>query len=279
MSVISEAPNGLHAVEGILNYLQPTAEKPYQYTYDPPPGHERTNYAYQGHPVPVWDARPIAPQLSLDREGFALVKAPTATSDFYDEDALRQAYYRETERLVARETGAARVVIFDHTIRRRLAGVEDRSHGQPRQPVPRVHNDYTEVSGPQRVRDVLPDEAEALLKKRFAVINIWRPIRGPLYDSPLALADARSVAKRDFIASDLIYPDRTGETYSVAFNPAHRWFYFRAMGTDEVVLIKVYDSAENVARFTAHAAFDDPTTPPDAVPRESIELRSLVFWD
>lgn len=145
--------------------------------------------------------------------------------------------------------------------------------------MPRVHVDHTLKSGRRRVRDLLPDEADDLLRRRFAIVNLWRPIRGPLLDAPLALCDAGSVAPGDLVASDLVYPNRVGETYAVAFNPAHRWFYVPAMRTDEAVLIKCYDSAEDGrARFAPHTAFDDPTTPPDAPPRESIELRTLVFW-
>ena len=270
----------LPAVNAILNYLVPTAEKPFTRTYDPPPGIARTNTAYAGHPFAVRNARPIAADLSLDREGFALVSHKTAIRDFDNEDELRRVYYPEAERLVADATGASRVLVFDHTIRRRFPNTQDRTAGAPRQPVPRVHNDYTVKSGPQRVRDLLGDEADDLLRRRFAIVNVWRPIRGPLLDAPLAVADARSVPFSDFIAADLVYPDRRGETYAVAFNPAHRWFYVPAMRQDEALLIKCFDSAEDSrARFSPHSAFEDPTTPPDALPRESIELRTLVFFD
>jgi hypothetical protein len=269
----------LPAVTAVLNYLVPTAEKPFNLTYDPPPGIARTNTAYAGHLFAIHDARPIAGALSLDREGFALVRHETAIRDFDDEAALRSVYYPESERLVAEATGASRVLVFDHTIRRRFPHTQDRTAGLPRQPVPRVHNDYTVKSGPQRVRDLLGDEADDLLSRRFAIVNVWRPIRGPLVDTPLAVADARSVPFGDFIASDLVYRDRRGETYAVAFNPAHRWFYVPAMRQDEALLIKCYDSAEDHrARFSPHTAFEDPTTPEDALPRESIELRTLAFF-
>jgi hypothetical protein len=171
------------------------------------------------------------------------------------------------------------VVVFDHTIRRRIPGAVERTKGIPRQPVPRVHNDYTVKSGPQRVRDLLGDEADELLKKRFAVINVWRPIRGPVLDAPLAITDASSIAEGDLVPTDLVYPDRTGEIYYVKFNPDHKWFYAPAMRNDEVLLIKCYDSIDDGrARFVPHSAFVDPTTPAGAPPRESIELRTLVFF-
>ncbi len=278
-AVVDLPPADLPSVEADLNYLVPMAEKPRNYTYEPAPGIARTNVVHEPHRLRIRNARPLAAELSLDREGFKLVAHESAVRDFYDEGELRRVYYPEAERVIARATGAERVMVFDHTIRRRIPGVEDRTTSAPRQPVPRVHNDYTVKSGPQRVRDLLDGEADALLRRRFAIVNLWRPIRGPLRDAPLAVCDARSVAFTDFVPSDLIYPDRTGETYQVTYNPAHRWFYAPAMRKDEALLIKTYDSAQDGrARFVPHSAFEDPTAPPDVLPRESIELRALAFF-
>jgi hypothetical protein len=262
-----------------LRYLEPTSEKPRSLEFDPPPGVPQTTAVYREHTVEIRDVRPVAATLSLEDEGFQLLTAPTSVTDFDDEEAIRTRYYAETVSLLEELTGASRVVVFDHTIRRRIPGAADRGTGIPRQPVPRVHNDYTLKSGPQRVRDLLGDEADALLQKRFSVINVWRPIRGPVQDSPLAVTDARSVAQHDLVATDLVYRDRMGEIYYVKFNPEHRWFYAPAMRSDEVMLIKCYDSvADGRARFVPHSAFVDPTTPRGAPPRESIELRTLVFY-
>lgn len=262
-----------------LRYLLPTPQKPRSLEYDPPAGVPQTTAVYSEHTVEIRDVRPVAATLSLEDEGFQLLTAPTSVTDFGDEAAIRTRYYAEAISLLEEVTGASRVVVFDHTIRRRIPGAADRATGIPRQPVPRVHNDYTVKSGPQRVRDLLGDEADSLLQKRFAVINVWRPIRGPVQDSPLAVTDARTVAEHDLVATDLIYPDRTGEIYYVKFNPDHRWFYAPAMRSDEVMLVKCYDSvADGRARFVPHSAFVDPTTPRGAAPRESIELRTLVFY-
>jgi hypothetical protein len=261
-----------------LRYLEPTPQKPRSLEFEPPPGVPRTTAVYREHSVEIHNLRPLAQGLSLDREGFQLLTVPSSVTNFDDEEAIRGQYYAESISVVRRVTGASRVVVFDHTIRRRIPGATDRTTGIPRQPVPRVHNDYTVQSGPQRVRDLLGDEAESLLQRRFAVINVWRPIRGPIQDSPLAVADARSVAAGDLVATDLIYPDRVGEIYYVKFNPSHRWYYAPAMRADELMLIKCYDSKDDGrARFVPHTAFVDPTTPADAPPRESIELRTLVF--
>jgi hypothetical protein len=265
-------------VEADLNYLAPMTERPRNYTFDPPPGVPRSNTVHETHQVPIYDMRAVQPPVSLDREGFELVRHATAVHDFYNDDAVKSVYYPESERLIAELTGASRVFIFDHTVRRRVRGAEDRVTGQPRQPVPRVHVDHTAKSGPQRVRDFFGDEADALLRGRVQVINLWRPIRGPLRDAPLAVGDARTVASNDLIPSDLVYRDRVGETYAVRFNPAHRWYYAPAMQADEALLIKCFDSkTDGRARFAPHTAFEDPTAPADVLPRESIELRTLVF--
>ena len=181
-----------------------------------------------------------------------------------------------------RVTGAAEVRVFDHTLRRRVAGENDRSTrpGAPRQPANRVHVDQTAASGVARLRLEYPDEADALLRRRVAIVNLWRPIRSPVLDAPLAVCDARSVAPQDLVASDLVFRDRRGETYNLVYNPGQRWFYAPEMRADEVLLLKCYDSRDDgaVARFAPHTAFIDPTAPRDAPPRESIELRTFVIF-
>jgi hypothetical protein len=265
-------------IEATLNYLAPMAERPRNYTFDPPVGVSRSNSTHEAHTVPIHDARAIASDIALDREGFAVLHQKSTVEDFWDEDEIRRVYYPEVQRVLAEATGASKVFIFDHTLRRRVRGVDDRDPGKPRQPATRVHVDHTSKSGPQRVRDFFGDEAEELLRGRVQVINLWRPIRGPLWDAPLAVCDAASVAPSDLVPSDLVYQHRVGETYGVTYNPAHRWFYVPGMQPDEALLLKCFDSAtDGRARFAPHTAFEDPTAPVDALPRESIEIRTLVF--
>lgn len=263
-------------VEGILSFLVDTGEKPVSYNYEPPPGVPVRSGTYAEHRVPIANARRWRERFSLDRQGFELLAHLTAVGDFYDEAEVKTTYYAEVEQLLKRATGAEKVLTFDHTLR---AG-PSRQRSGIREPVRRAHNDYTVKSGPQRVRDLLaPEEAEARLKRRFAIINTWRPIRGPVEEAPLAVCDARTIAPKDLVATDLRYPDRTGEVYSLAFNPAQRWFYFPAMRREEVLFLKCYDSAtDGRARFAPHSAFDDPAGPRLPIPRESIETRSLVFY-
>jgi hypothetical protein len=274
METTANAP----AVQATLSYMVPMAERPVSYMYAPPPGVPELNAQYESRHASIHDMRPLAAQLSLERQGFQLLAHQSLVRDFYNDAEVKSVHYPEIERLVADATGARRVVVFDHTVRRRTPGVGTDPNSTPRAPVPRVHNDYTVKSGPQRVRDLLGDEAEPLLKRHFSIINVWRPVRGPLQDSPLALCDARSISFDDLIATDLKYRDRIGEIYYMRYNSAHRWFYAPRMTRDEVLMFRCYDSQEQGARFVSHAAFADPTAPADALPRESIELRTLVFY-
>jgi len=277
MSLRESLIDALPYVEADMNYLALMTERPRNYTFEPPAGVARSNVRNEAHRVAIHDARPVADAVSLDANGFALVSHKSAVRDFFDDEEVRRVYYPEVEQVLKLATGAHRVHVFDHTTRRRVPGAQDRSDA-PRQPVQRVHIDHTARSGPQRVRDLLPDEADELLKGRVQVINLWRPVRGPLQDSPLAVCDATSISSEDLVPSDLVYPHRVGETYSVKFNPAHRWYYVPGMQRDEALLLKCADTSTAVpARFTPHSAFVDPTTPADAAPRESIEVRTLVF--
>jgi hypothetical protein len=268
---------GLDWVEAEVNYLADLSVKPV--TYNPPVGTglSRRVGNYRNFKVRVHDARPIASTLSLDSQAIKLVDRDTAMRDFYDDNAVKTTYYAEVEALLKQETGASKVVIFDHTLRTADKAVE-RGY---RPPVQSVHCDYTETSGPRRVRDLLPpDEAAERLTRRFAQFNVWRSIAAePVEMSPLGLVDAESIAPRDLAVCDLVYTDRTGEIYQGVYNADHRWYYFPHMTRNEAVLIKNYDSMKDGrARFSLHSAFTDPTSPRNPRPRQSIEVRALAFF-
>ena len=264
-------------IEAPVNYLERDNEKPVTYLYEPPAGVPVRSGRSTKHWMRIRNGRTVVNELPLNDQGFALVHHQSRVTNFYDPEEVPRVYYPEVEQLLKKATGATRVRVFDHNVRCRP--MAKRGENGAREPVKFAHNDYTLASGPQRVRDLFPAEAESLLKHRFAEINVWRPIRGPVEESPLAMCDATSMTLEDFVATDLKYRDRTGEVYSVAFNPNHRWFYFPKMESDEALLLKCYDSAEDGrARFTAHTGIDDPTSVADAAPRESIEVRTLVFF-
>ncbi|HEX5605970.1 MAG TPA: CmcJ/NvfI family oxidoreductase [Candidatus Binatia bacterium] len=238
--------------------------------------HGRRSGTVELKTMTLLNGRVLGERLSLDEQGFVFVEHKTQVKDFFDENQLKTIYYPEIEQLIRSQSGASRVVIFDHALR---SGDEsEREQKLIRNPVLQAHNDYTEWSGPNRLREILPGEADELLKRRFAIIQVWRAINRPIQSNPLALADARSIACEDLMVAERRYPHRVGQTYRLKFNPDHRWIYFPEMRRDEAIVFKVYDSDKTRARFTAHTSFDDPATPPGAPPRQSIEMRAFAFF-
>ena len=272
-----------------LNYLAPMREAARTYTYDPPAGTPRFNGRLEPHRVTIHDARPIRATLSLDLHGFELVEHGSAVRDFWDEDQLRAVHYAEAEGLVRAATGARRALVFDHTLRRRAPGRPPLDGGGAsfaavREPVGRVHADYTSISARDRMVQLLgAAEAADRMRCRFSIVGLWRPTNPqPLLDAPLAVCDARSVGANDMVPNELVYRDRRGETCIGIHNPKHRWFFFPAQRRDEVIIFKNFDSAAGtagIAGVVPHTAFDDPTAPADAPLRESIELRAFAFFD
>jgi len=260
-----------------IGYAVDDGTKPVNETFDAGQVIRRRTGATEQRPMQIHDGRPLAGQLTLDQNGFVLVEHRTAVTDFFDPAQLEARYYPEIERLVQTVSGASRVVVFDHTLR--TGDPVEQQAKKIREPVLWAHNDYTEWSGPQRVREILPQEAEQLLQRRFAIVQIWRAIDKPIQSNPLALADARSVSSSDLLPAERRYPDRVGETYQLLYNPHHHWFYFPEMRRDEALVFKVYDSqTDGRARFTPHTSFIDPTTPPNAPARQSIEVRTFAFF-
>jgi hypothetical protein len=269
------------AVTAVVRYSVETGAKPATEYYGPGNAYRRVLGTFEERAVRITNGRPLASEFSLDRNGFVLVRQATAVTDFYDQEQVRSVYYPELERLVAEVSGAFRAVAYDHTLR--SADKDERDTRNAREPVPYAHNDYTDASGRRRPRELLPEmlpeEADALLANRFAVIQVWRPIATVRAD-PLAIADSRSVSARDLVASDRRLPERVAENYRLTYNPEHRWFYFPAMQPDEVIVFKTFDSAiDGRARFTPHTAFKDPASPADAPHRRSIEARLFAFFD
>jgi hypothetical protein len=267
----------VEAVTVDIPYTPDTGEKLVNETFGPNNIGRRKTGADELKSMTVRNGRLLAERLSLDEQGFVFVEHKTKVSDFFDLEQLQSVYYPEVEQLIKSASGAARVVIFDHTLR--SGDQTEREAKLIREPVLSAHNDYTEWSGPNRVREVLADEAESLLERRFAIIQVWRAINQPIQSNPLALADAKSVAIDDFLIAERRYPHRVGQTYRLKYNPNHRWFYFPEMRRDEALVFKVYDSeTDGRARFTPHTSFKDPDSPANARPRQSIEMRAFAFF-
>lgn len=231
--------------------------------------------------MPFYDGWDRAKEFSEDKHGFAL-KDFKASFDgsWEDEEAVRSKFYPEIVELVKKETGATRVLVFDHTIRtaaNQAKKLTQESNTSQRAPVMLVHCDYTAESGPVRVRQLLPEEGEELLKKRVAFINVWKPLN-VVEERPLAMCDVESSLPEDFFKLYLRYRDRTGENYVLRHQDRHKWYYFPGMTPDKVIFLKTYDSDKQRAQFVGHTAFEDPTSAKDAKIRESVEIRTIAFF-
>jgi hypothetical protein len=276
---LASAGQSAGSIRAKLNYIVDTGVPPVHYVDWPEMEHKATPPRYELREVEIRNGRPLRSKFELDTHGFVFVDHDTNVRDFADRNQRKDVYDREVTNLIKRCSGASDVVVFDHTVR--IGDQQTRTAANARPPVKGVHNDYTESSAPRRLRDILGDAAaEKRLNKRFAIIQVWRPINRKVVIDPLAICDARSIPREGFVLLERRYPDRTGEVYHITYNPSHTWYYFPEMERREALVFKVFDSdTTGPARFTAHTAFDDPNAPADAWPRESIETRSFAFFD
>ena len=276
----------LPAVEAPIGYVPPALERAEIRVYPATSGLETVRPETWPVMLPIRDMRPAADRIRLDVQGFELHRQPTSFTDFYDADAVRARYYPEVAATLEALTGAGKVIVFDHNVRSAVRS----ARGEPgvREPVDQAHNDYTEASGPRRRDAILEQAGRAdLAGREFALVNLWRPIIGPVLDTPLALCDAATVAPEHLVTTEIHHfaegdietPAHRGVIYSLRPNAAHRWYYASAMQPDECLLLKCYDSRnDGRARFMPHTGFVYPECPADYVPRESIEARTLVVF-
>jgi hypothetical protein len=273
--------SGNEPVRASFNYTRADGPVPEVWFYEPPPGTVVHRPGDDPHEMPVADGWARAGTFSLDCEGFALKEFGHPFDRFDDDDAVRSQFYAPVAEFVRSAVGARRVVVFDHTIRSKVNEQQQTAEHTTTQraPVMIVHCDYTPLSGPLRVRQLLPDEAEALLARRVAFYNFWKPLKRRVEEKPLAMCDVTSARPDDMLKMNLRYRDRTGEIFVMRHSSTHRWWYFPHMTPENVVLLKTYESeTDGRARFLGHSAFDDPRTPPDAPTRESIEIRTMAFF-
>lgn len=264
-----------------LNYFSPPEDgsAPFNYVEQPPEGQPQRNFGTFTTQVPIHDIRGRESEYTLDKDAFKVVSdvPESAERDFVDDESIKKNYYPEVEKLLLDHVpGSNKVFIFDHTIRRS-------SPNAHRAPVARVHIDQTLKSATQRVHLHLPEEAEKLLQGRYRIINIWRPLNGPVQANPLGFASSSTLKDEDLIPVQHRYPDRTGETAGIRYNAGQKWHYLSGMKNNERLFLECFDSeslkpgTEVLGGRVPHTAFQDPRTPENAIGRESIEVRALVF--
>ncbi|MFA3919927.1 CmcJ/NvfI family oxidoreductase [Ruegeria hyattellae] len=266
-------------VHAELNYSVDNGRQIEYYFYEPDPDQALNPPGTESHVMQIRDGWPLAETFSLDREGFEIKPFAGGFMDYGDEEAIETVFYPQVVDFVKQHTGARRVEVFDRTIRRRLPADLSQQTEEKRPAVLLVHSDYTVDSGPARVRDILPDEAENLLGGRVAFYNVWKPLFETVEELPLACCDAQTSTEADMLLMNLRYRERTGEIYVMRHSPDHKWWYFPRMTPSQALLLKTYDSkTDGRARFMGHSAFEDPSSPPNALKRQSIELRTMAFF-
>ncbi|GAA6062427.1 hypothetical protein JCM10212_006062 [Sporobolomyces blumeae] len=298
MSTLAASP----AVTAPLTYYDGTndGERPYQLMYESD-SIPFSNFVRKAIPLPIHDLRPVlaSPEgrnaVSIETTGFdvpdpAVTRTKMRYEDWDDEDKIRKVYYDEVSELLKKVTGGSEVIIFDHTIRRgEEPGKETPDTPSSRKPVAAVHVDQTPLSGKRRVLRHAPEaglDGETLLRGRAQLINVWRPLRGPVLDIPLAFCDFRTLnVEDDLVPSRLVYPTEgadaqpEGETFTIKHSDKHKWYYLPEMNEQEAILLKCWDNSPNGGVRTPHTAFSDPRYfGKEGVPlRQSIEIRALVF--
>ncbi len=281
MTIVAERPfpSTVEETRAKFNYVVDNGRPPVRYIDWPEMAHLAVEPVYQQHEMAVRNGRPLRDTFNIDTHGFVFADHCTQVLDFTSEAQRVNVYDAEVQALIKKHTGAADVVVFDHTLR--VSDEQGQQSINARPTVKGVHNDYTEASAPRRLREIVGDaEADRRFKKRWAIVQVWRPIRGKVLIDPLGICDGRSIPQTGFIRVERRYKDRTGEVYHIAHNPSHVWFHFPQMERYEALVFKVFDSdTSKPSRFTAHSAFDDPATPADAPARESIETRTFAFFD
>lgn len=274
-------PHGTVSVK--LNFSRPPPEGQVAFNYvDTPPADEpQRNVEQFEQEVTIEDVRGRESEYTLDNDAFQIIQGVPESKEieFADDESIKANYYPEVEKLLLDHIpGSSRVFLFDHTVRRAAPDAH-------RKAVQLVHIDQTEYSAEKRVHRHMGDEAEALLKGRFRIVNVWRPLnKEPVESMPLGFASSATLEQRDLIPVEHRYASGyVGQTAAIAYNEGQKWHYLSGMTGDERLLLECFDS-EGLKEGSAvkggrvpHTAFAHPRTRPDAPGRESIEVRALVF--
>ncbi|KAF2677287.1 cmcJ-like methyltransferase [Lentithecium fluviatile CBS 122367] len=252
------------------------------------PSYPSTNFKNETHVVSITDARSNASSFTLDRNAFAFRNTEPLSAGLVEAirekkgEEVERELYPTVERLVKKWTGAKKVVVFDHGYRKRdpeidmQGGKNAYARGQP---ATVVHCDQSEWGGKRRVEKHTGEEAQELLKGRCQIINVWRPLTAPVRDWPLAVMDYSTLSASHIHPCSLYSKehDLQGQTVGINHDEEQKWYYLSEQRPDEVTLVKIWDSKVNAARLCAHCAFLHPDARAEDVPRESVEVRCLVF--
>ncbi|KAB5515438.1 hypothetical protein GE09DRAFT_979728 [Coniochaeta sp. 2T2.1] len=258
-------------------------EKPFNLAFPLPRGQPKTNVIRKDHVISVADVRGRESSFALDVHGFAFAsQLPLLSEDTVERDDMDTIAEKEIQRMqhfLKDMLGAKRVQAFDYTFREVKPAGDLYQWHEKRPPARNAHIDQTPQAAMSRLKMYFGEEADEVARGRIQLINLWRPLFGPLEETPLAILDARSLSDNDLMAQDMVHTHYLGENYVVKFNQNHRWYYWSKMQPNEGILIKNFDSeVDGRARACAHVAFEDHNTPPGARLRKSVEVRFIVLY-
>lgn len=263
----------------------PEDEKPYHLMYGDLSGLPKTNLVRQWRDTVIKDIRGSEDTLDYDKTGIAIRRLDSRMSydDFADDARITGVYYRELEKFLERLLGAKAVIVFRHCIRKRHPSFPV-SIGEKydfEQPTSIAHVDATALSTIEELSKHEKRLADAVVGstiKRVQWVNVWKPLRGPVNDWPLAFCDASTVETKDLAVTDMVYPTYYTENLSVAYNDDRRWYYLSDHQPDELIIFKQSDTEPESLPGVPHTSFSNPSADPAESPRESIEARALVIY-
>jgi len=245
------------------------------------------NFPEEQRPVKVRDVRGHEKDFTFDKNGFQFEKHEISEETMkalndQDDDYVKERHYPEMEAFLKKLTGASRVICFNYLVRTKAPDGEV-SKLPTRGPAQHVHCDNSPNFIPPRLKRLLaPEEYEQMLKSRYQVMNVWRPLIDHVEDWPLALADYRSIERDDevdvTIFVKLKHEEYESPNIQLRYNSAHQWHFWSKQRNDEILCFKCYDSSRDVARYTAHTSFKNPLAAEGAIPRKSVEIRALVIF-
>lgn len=279
MAAPTESLRDKHHVTSTLNYWDDPGDGSRPTPIFIGKGRITNERPHLAHEFAIHDISSEDAEYSLDKNGFQYCYHKSVEEDFVDDLVIKTVYYKECAEFLQAVTGCHLVHIFNHKVRRgptqwHHLGLKNLAN---RGPVTKTHVDQSYHGAELRLRHEFPHATDNLLKKRYQIINIWRPIR-TIYKDPIAVADARTVPDSDLVGADMTEDNFKGESWVVRYNSTHQWYYKHAMTPSDVLLIKCFDSDPNVARRALHSAFEDPAYR-DRESRQSIEVRCLVFYN
>lgn len=278
-----DSPASFEATMHFANALHRGFRVPNQYSVKDPAELKTTG---QSHRVKVHNARLLDPAPTLQSHGFQLVSAP-CDLDLMSTDVVTSDYYDFCRDLVKRVTGCHEVVGGGHEYRNGFGG---QAGDRGIKPTPNgsgggygmgIHSDMS-AAVEDAFAKIVPD------RRHFQSLNIWRSVKPNelVFTAPLAVCDMCSVDPGDIVFGDGTATGNIKQYYKVVdqrvvHSPAQRWYCFPNMTSDEVLVFRQYDTREEELnrRTVFHCAVVDPTTPPEAPMRYTIEVRMQAVFE